>query len=115
MKEKVEKTLEQIRPSLQADGGDVELIDVTADGIVQVKLSGACSGCPMSTLTLKNGIERLLKQEIPEVKGYSRFSSSPCASCVWPPAPEECLTVLCSSNLSRSRLSIGGFFLPVSR
>lgn len=68
MKEKVEKTLEQIRPSLQADGGDVELIDVTADGIVQVKLTGACSGCPMSTLTLKNGIERLLKQEIPEVK-----------------------------------------------
>ena len=51
MKEKVEKTLEQIRPSLQADGGDVELIDVTADGIVQVKLTGACSGCPMSTLT----------------------------------------------------------------
>lgn len=68
MKEKVEKTLEQIRPSLQADGGDVELIDVTADGIVHVKLTGACSGCPMSTLTLKNGIERLLKQEIPEVK-----------------------------------------------
>lgn len=68
MKEKVEKTLEQIRPSLQADGGDVELVDVSDDGIVQVKLTGACAGCPMSTLTLKNGIERLLKQEIPEVK-----------------------------------------------
>jgi len=68
MKEKVEKTLAQIRPSLQADGGDVELIDVTEDGVVQVKLTGACAGCPMSTMTLKNGIERLLKQEIPEVK-----------------------------------------------
>jgi Fe-S cluster biogenesis protein NfuA len=68
MKEKVEKKLEQIRPSLQADGGDVELVDVSDDGIVQVKLTGACAGCPMSTLTLKNGIERLLKQEIPEVK-----------------------------------------------
>lgn len=68
MKEQVEKTLEKIRPSLQADGGDVELVNVTEDGVVQVKLRGACAGCPMSTMTLKNGIERLLKQEVPEVK-----------------------------------------------
>jgi Fe-S cluster biogenesis protein NfuA len=67
MKEKVQKVLEKIRPSLQADGGDVELIDVQ-DGVVKVRLQGACAGCPMSQMTLKNGIERLLKQEIPEVK-----------------------------------------------
>ncbi len=68
MREKVEAILDEIRPSLQADGGDVELIDVTEDGIVRVRLKGACAGCPMSTLTLKNGIERVLKSEIPEVK-----------------------------------------------
>jgi Fe-S cluster biogenesis protein NfuA len=68
MKETVQKVLEKIRPNLQADGGDVELIDVSDDGIVKVKLTGACHGCPMSQMTLKNGIERLLKQEIPEVK-----------------------------------------------
>jgi len=68
MREKVEAALGKIRPSLQADGGDVELVDVTADGIVKVKLKGACAGCPMSTMTLKNGIERILKQEIAEVK-----------------------------------------------
>ncbi len=67
MKEKVETVLEKIRPMLQADGGDVELVDVV-DGIVTVRLKGACSGCPMSQMTLKNGIERLLKQEIPEIK-----------------------------------------------
>lgn len=67
MKEKVEEVLDKIRPSLQADGGNVELVDVK-DGIVTVKLVGACAGCPMSTITLKNGIERILKQEIPEVK-----------------------------------------------
>lgn len=67
MKEKVEASLKKIRPMLQADGGDVELVDVV-DGIVSVRLTGACSGCPMSQVTLKNGIERLLKQEIPEVK-----------------------------------------------
>ncbi len=66
MKEKVENALKKIRPMLQADGGDVELVDVV-DGIVTVRLTGACSGCPMSQVTLKNGIERLLKQEIPEV------------------------------------------------
>jgi Fe-S cluster biogenesis protein NfuA len=67
MKEKVQKVLDKIRPSLQADGGDVELIDVK-DGVVKVRLQGACAGCPMSQMTLKNGIERLLKQEIPEIK-----------------------------------------------
>ena len=68
VKEKVEEVLEQIKPSLQADGGDVELIEVTEDGIVKVELQGACAGCPMSQLTLKNGIEKKMKEEIPEVK-----------------------------------------------
>lgn len=68
MKERVKEVLEKIRPSLQADGGDVELVDVTEAGIVKVRLQGSCAGCPMSYMTLKNGIERLLKEEIPEVK-----------------------------------------------
>ena len=68
MKERIEKALNKIRPSLQADGGDVELVDVTDDGVVKVKLTGACGGCPMSQMTLKMGIERVLKQEVPEVK-----------------------------------------------
>ena len=68
MKEKVVAILDRIRPSLQADGGDVELVDVSDDGIVKVKLVGACAGCPMSTLTLKNGIERILKENVPEVQ-----------------------------------------------
>lgn len=67
MKEQVEKALEKIRPSLRADGGDVELVGVE-EGVVSVKLVGACGGCPMSQMTLKGGIERLLKEEIPEVK-----------------------------------------------
>ena len=67
MKEKVEKVLETVRPALQADGGDVELVDVTADGVVKVRLRGACGSCPMSQMTLKMGIERQLKQAIPEV------------------------------------------------
>jgi Fe-S cluster biogenesis protein NfuA len=66
MKEKVEKALEKVRPMLQADGGDVELVDVQ-EGIVTVRLKGACGGCPMSQMTLKNGIERILKEEVPEV------------------------------------------------
>ncbi len=65
--ENVQVVLDQIRPSLQADGGDVELVGVQ-DGIVKVRLSGACGGCPMSTMTLKMGIERLLKEKLPEVK-----------------------------------------------
>lgn len=66
-KEKVEGALQEIRGMLQADGGDVELIDVK-EGIVKVRLVGACGGCPMSTMTLKNGIERMLKSKIPELK-----------------------------------------------
>jgi len=67
MRETVEKALEKIRPSLRADGGDIELIDVV-DGVVKVKLTGACGGCPMSQMTLKMGVERVLKQQVPEVK-----------------------------------------------
>lgn len=64
----VQKALDMVRPNLQADGGDVDLIDVTEDGIVKVKLVGACQGCPMSQMTLKRGIEQFLQREIPEVK-----------------------------------------------
>ena len=67
MREKVEAVLAQIRPALQADGGDVELIDVN-EGVVKLKLKGACAGCPMATMTLRNGIERMLKEQIPEVE-----------------------------------------------
>ena len=68
MKEEVIEVIDKIRPSLQADGGDVELIEVTEEGIVKVELQGACAGCPMSQMTLKQGIERQLKEEIPDVK-----------------------------------------------
>jgi Fe-S cluster biogenesis protein NfuA len=68
MKEKVQKIINEIRPSLQADGGDVELVDVSEDGIVRVRLVGACAGCPMSQMTLKGGIEKYLKKMISEVK-----------------------------------------------
>ncbi len=68
MKEKVQAVLDKIRPALQKDGGDVELVEVDENGTVKVRLQGACAGCPMSQVTLKNGIERVLKQEIPEVK-----------------------------------------------
>jgi Fe-S cluster biogenesis protein NfuA len=68
MKEKVEQALDKIRPRLQADGGNVELVEVTAEGVVKLKLTGACGCCPMSQMTLKMGIERILKQEVPEVK-----------------------------------------------
>ncbi len=67
MKEKVEEVLAKIRPNLERDGGSVELVEVN-DGVVTVKLTGACAGCPMSTMTLKMGIEKIIKQEIPEVK-----------------------------------------------
>ena len=67
MREKIEKALEDIRPSLQADGGDIQLVDVE-DGIVKVKLSGACSGCPMSAMTMAFGVEAALKEKVPEVK-----------------------------------------------
>jgi Fe-S cluster biogenesis protein NfuA len=68
MKEKVEKVIDQIRPNLQADGGDIELVDVTADGVVKVRLQGACHGCPGAAMTLKMGVERMLKANVPEVK-----------------------------------------------
>ena len=67
-KAKVEKVLEKIRPSLQADGGDIELVEVTSEGIVKVRLKGACGCCPMSALTLQQGVARALKQEIPDIK-----------------------------------------------
>jgi Fe-S cluster biogenesis protein NfuA len=72
MKEKVEKILQEIRPSLEADGGNVELVDVTDDGIVKVRLTGACGTCPMSTLTLKTAIEKTLKERIAEVKSVEQ-------------------------------------------
>jgi len=67
MREDIQTALEKIRPALQADGGDVELVDVE-DGIVSVRLTGACGGCPMSTLTLKMGIERILREQVPDVR-----------------------------------------------
>ncbi|MFO7982425.1 MAG: NifU family protein [Desulfuromonadales bacterium] len=68
MKEQVQEVLELVRPALQADGGDVELVDVTDDGVVSVRLTGACGSCPMSTMTLKMGIEKTLKEKLPDVK-----------------------------------------------
>ena len=67
MREKIEAALEKIRPALQADGGDVQLVDVN-EGVVSLRLTGACGGCPMATMTLRQGIERVLKEEVPEVK-----------------------------------------------
>ena len=67
MREKIEEVLNKVRPALVADGGNVELVDVK-DGVVSVKLTGHCAGCPMSTMTLKNGIERVLKEELSDVK-----------------------------------------------
>jgi Fe-S cluster biogenesis protein NfuA len=67
-KEKIESILAKVRPSIQADGGDVELINIREDNVIEVRLKGTCNGCPMATLTLKAGIERLIKEELPEVK-----------------------------------------------
>lgn len=67
MREAVEKALNLVRPALQADGGNVELVNVTEDGVVSVKLTGACGSCPMSTMTLKMGVERVLKEQVPGV------------------------------------------------
>jgi len=72
MREEIEKVLQLVRPALQADGGDVELVDVSEDGIVSVKLKGACGSCPMSTMTLKMGIERAIKERIPAVKSVEQ-------------------------------------------
>ena len=68
MKDKVRSAIERVRPNLQADGGDVELVDVTDEGIVKVRLLGACHGCPMSQMTLKMGIQKYLQKEVPGVK-----------------------------------------------
>ena len=68
MQQEVEKALAKVRPSLQADGGNVELVEVGEEGTVKVKLTGACGGCPMAAMTLKAGIERVLKEEVPGVK-----------------------------------------------
>jgi len=68
MKEQVEAALEKVRPALQRDGGDVELVEVTEDGVVKVRLQGACQGCPMAQMTLQMGIERVIKEMVPEVK-----------------------------------------------
>jgi Fe-S cluster biogenesis protein NfuA len=67
MEIEVRKALEEVRPMLQADGGDVELVEVTEDGVVRVRLQGACQGCPMAQITVKNGIEQLLKEKVPGV------------------------------------------------
>jgi Fe-S cluster biogenesis protein NfuA len=68
LKEKVQDAIEEIRPQLQGDGGDIELVDVGEDGTVKVKLTGACHGCPMAAMTLKQGVESFLKEKIPQVK-----------------------------------------------
>lgn len=68
MRERIEKALDKVRPMLAADGGNVELVEVTTEGIVKLKLKGSCGCCPMSSMTLKMGIERILKQEVPEIK-----------------------------------------------
>ncbi len=68
MRERVEQALTLIRPALNADGGDVELVEVTEEGVAKVRLTGACGGCPMSQMTLQMGIERVLKREVPEIK-----------------------------------------------
>jgi Fe-S cluster biogenesis protein NfuA len=68
VKERVQEVLDKLRPYIQRDGGDVELVDVTEDGVVQVRLLGACGSCPSSTITLKAGIERALFEEVPEVR-----------------------------------------------
>lgn len=67
MKDRVQAALEKIRPALQSDGGDVELVEVTDDNVVRVRLVGACRGCPMSQITLANGVERVIKEEVPEI------------------------------------------------
>lgn len=74
LRERVEAVLEIVRPNLQADGGDVELVDVTDDGIVKVRLQGACHGCPMAAMTLQMGIERVVKSQVPEIKSVENVT-----------------------------------------
>lgn len=73
LKARVEEILNEVRPSLQADGGDVELIGINEDNVVKVSLRGACGSCPFSTMTLKNGIEARIKEAIPEIKAVESF------------------------------------------
>lgn len=68
---KVQAALDELRPAIQMDGGDVELVDITDDGIVQVRLMGACGGCPMSMVTLQAGIERIIKRKVPSIVGVT--------------------------------------------
>ena len=68
MREEIQAALDLVRPQLQADGGDAEIVEVTEDGVVKLRLKGACGGCPMSQMTLKMGIERILKERVPAVK-----------------------------------------------
>jgi Fe-S cluster biogenesis protein NfuA len=72
MKERVEKIINELKPMLQADGGDIELVEVTDDGVVKVRLTGACGSCPMSTYTLKLGVEKRIKESIPEIKSVEQ-------------------------------------------
>ena len=74
--ELLKKVLEEIRPNLQADGGDVQLVDVSDDGVVTVELQGACKGCPMSQMTLANGVERILKEHVPGVTRVEQVNAS---------------------------------------
>jgi Fe-S cluster biogenesis protein NfuA len=74
MREEVQAALDLVRPQLQADGGDAEIVDVTDDGVVRLRLTGACGGCPMSQMTLKMGIERILKERVPTVKSVEAVS-----------------------------------------
>ena len=74
MKEQVQKVLDKIRPAIQADGGNVEFVEIDENNVVKVHLTGACAGCPMSQLTLKQGIERIIKQEIPEIKAVENVN-----------------------------------------
>jgi len=73
MHDKVQELINEIRPNLQADGGDIELVEVTDEGIVKVRLQGACRGCPGAAMTLKMGVERILKEKIPEVKAVENL------------------------------------------
>lgn len=74
LRKRVDEVIDTIRPNLQADGGDVELVNVTDEGVVQVRLQGACHGCPMAAMTLQMGIERILKNEIPEVQSVENVT-----------------------------------------
>jgi Fe-S cluster biogenesis protein NfuA len=74
MRQEVQEALDIVRPQLQADGGDAELVDVTDEGVVKLRLTGACGGCPMSQMTLKMGIERILKEKVPSVKSVEAVS-----------------------------------------